>query len=290
MDSDQLKLFLAICDEGSFSAAARKLRTSQSQVSVQIKKLEDGLGAQLFDRSHRSAELTPLGIGLRPEARRIVLALDTAMVSLRDQAAGRAGLLRIGIEDGARSDAVTKSLRRFCRRFRGARLDLKVLADGLRIGEFGNDDVRIVCAGEGPSAEGYREIESREVGMALPRKHRLVGNERLGGEDLLGEAILAGSAASPTALDQIVKSLEVGGGFEFDRSRERSLEERLWLVSLGLGVTACAAEEVKRSGYRVEWRPVGAAPLACRTLVAANPSSQAALSPSFVDFVTAGRN
>ncbi len=284
MESDQLRLFLAICDEGSFSAAARKLGTSQSQVSIQIKKLEDGLGTQLFDRSRRSAELTPLGVGLRPEARKIVDFVDAAKTRLLDAVAGRAGTLRVGIEDQARSELVSKRLRKFARRFRGARLEIIVLAGDAGAGCLEEDDVRILVTDKG---EG-REIETREIGIALPRKHRLANRERLGGEDLLGETILAASAGSATRMDELVHDLQVGDGFAFDRSRDRSLGERLWLASLGLGLTACVAEDVRGCGYRLEWCPLGPAPIPLRTAIITNPTGSAILGPAFVDAMTQG--
>ena len=50
---DQLRTFIAAVDEGSFSAASRKLLRSQSVVSETISNLEEQIGVQLFDRSGR---------------------------------------------------------------------------------------------------------------------------------------------------------------------------------------------------------------------------------------------
>ena len=47
---DQLRSFIAAVDEGSFSAAARKLRRAQSAVSELVSSLEDQIGVMLFDR------------------------------------------------------------------------------------------------------------------------------------------------------------------------------------------------------------------------------------------------
>ena len=58
---DQLRAFATIADEGSFSAAARKLRRVQSAVSHAIGIVEDQLGVQLFDRSARLPRLTAQG-------------------------------------------------------------------------------------------------------------------------------------------------------------------------------------------------------------------------------------
>jgi DNA-binding transcriptional LysR family regulator len=61
VDSLQLKSFIAIAETGSFGKAARTVSRTQSALSLQIKKLEDQLGCQLFDRGGRKVTLTPEG-------------------------------------------------------------------------------------------------------------------------------------------------------------------------------------------------------------------------------------
>ena len=58
---DQLRTFIAAVDEGSFSAASRKLLRAQSVVSETISNLEDQIGVRLFDRSGRYPKLTAAG-------------------------------------------------------------------------------------------------------------------------------------------------------------------------------------------------------------------------------------
>src|ERR1700733_8113438 len=58
---DQLRTFIAAVDEGSFSAASRKLLRSQSVISEAVGNLEDQIGVALFDRSGRYPKLTPAG-------------------------------------------------------------------------------------------------------------------------------------------------------------------------------------------------------------------------------------
>src|SRR5262249_49528522 len=73
---DQVRTFLAAVDEGSFSAAGRKLRRAQSVVSQTLANLEAQLGVKLFDRSARYPRLTDEGLGLLPEARTVADSLD----------------------------------------------------------------------------------------------------------------------------------------------------------------------------------------------------------------------
>ncbi len=82
---DQLRVFLAVVDAGSFSAAARRLNRRQSVVSYSIANLERHLGGlMLFDRGSRKPTLTEAGKTLLSEARKVALGID----GLRAKATG----------------------------------------------------------------------------------------------------------------------------------------------------------------------------------------------------------
>src|SRR3982075_957076 len=69
---NQLRAFVAVCDQGSFSGAARKLNRAQSAISHAIKALESAFDVQLFERNTRKATLTPAGRSLLPDARAVI--------------------------------------------------------------------------------------------------------------------------------------------------------------------------------------------------------------------------
>ena len=69
---DQIRLFVCVVQEGSFSAAARRLRRAQSAVSYGVANLEKLLGVQLFDRSGHRPALTATGQGLLSNARQVL--------------------------------------------------------------------------------------------------------------------------------------------------------------------------------------------------------------------------
>jgi DNA-binding transcriptional LysR family regulator len=74
---DQLRTFIAAAEEGSFSAAGRKLRRAQSVVSQTLANLEGQLGVRLFDRSGRYPQLTEQGRSLLYEARAVGSHMDS---------------------------------------------------------------------------------------------------------------------------------------------------------------------------------------------------------------------
>jgi DNA-binding transcriptional LysR family regulator len=69
---NQLRAFVAVCDQGSFSGAARKLNRAQSAISHAIKALESAFDVQLFERNTRKATLTAAGRSLLPDARAVI--------------------------------------------------------------------------------------------------------------------------------------------------------------------------------------------------------------------------
>ncbi|MES2312280.1 MAG: LysR family transcriptional regulator [Pseudomonadota bacterium] len=69
---NQLRSFVAVCDQGSFSGAARKLSRAQSAISHAIKALERAFDVELFDRNTRKAQLTAAGRSLLPDARAVI--------------------------------------------------------------------------------------------------------------------------------------------------------------------------------------------------------------------------
>src|SRR5256885_11357522 len=78
MELHQLRSFCAVAETGSFSRAAEQSHVSQPSLSQQILKLEDELGARLFDRLGRSVRLTELGKTFLPRAHAVLRELEAA--------------------------------------------------------------------------------------------------------------------------------------------------------------------------------------------------------------------
>ncbi|MEN3301277.1 LysR family transcriptional regulator [Pseudonocardia sp.] len=83
METRQLRHFLAVADVGTFTAAAEQLRISQPGLSSSIRILEHQLGAELFVRSRRRAELTEAGRELYAGARRALATLEAVETQIR---------------------------------------------------------------------------------------------------------------------------------------------------------------------------------------------------------------
>ena len=92
----QVRCFCAAAETGSFTAAAERLRVSQPAVAEQIRKLEQVLGADLFQRTGRGVRLTDSGRAFAEHATRALRALDEATESVGELTSLRGGTVAIG--------------------------------------------------------------------------------------------------------------------------------------------------------------------------------------------------
>jgi DNA-binding transcriptional LysR family regulator len=128
---DQLRSFIAAVDEGSFSAAARKLRRAQSAVSELVSSsLEGQMGVTLFDRSGRYPKLTAEGAVLLADARGVVAGLDFMKACAKGIAAGLEPELSVVVDVCFPMAAITEAAKEFRQRFPGVPLRLFVEALG----------------------------------------------------------------------------------------------------------------------------------------------------------------
>ena len=84
MEFHQLRYVCAIADTSNFSRAAERCQITQPSLSQQVLKLEEDLGARLFDRLGRSVRLTDVGRAFIPHARAILERMELARSSGRD--------------------------------------------------------------------------------------------------------------------------------------------------------------------------------------------------------------
>src|SRR4026207_237119 len=85
LEPELLKAFVAVADSRSFTRAAGQLNRTQSAVSMQIKRLENRLGVELFNRTKANVDLSAAGEGLLGYARRILTLNDEAVGKLRER-------------------------------------------------------------------------------------------------------------------------------------------------------------------------------------------------------------
>ena len=127
---DQLRAFIAAVDEGSFSAAGRKLHRAQSAVSELIANLEDQIGVTLFDRTGRYPTLTPAGAVLLSDARTIAANIDGMKARAKGMSSGLEPELSVVVDVLFPIAAITEAAKTFRTQFPATPLRLYVEALG----------------------------------------------------------------------------------------------------------------------------------------------------------------
>jgi DNA-binding transcriptional LysR family regulator len=97
LSTRQLRAFLALAEQRSFTRAAVLTSLSQPAFSALIRSLEDALGQRLFDRSTRHVELTTEGREFEAAARRVLAEFDSAVAGTQDYTARRRGRVSIAL-------------------------------------------------------------------------------------------------------------------------------------------------------------------------------------------------
>lgn len=125
LDIKQLRYFVKIAEQGSFSQGARMLHVAQPALSHHIRQLEDELGVQLLERHARGVRLTEPGQRLLDHARLVLRQLETAREEVADLTQTPRGTVRVGLATAV-STVLTVPLIEAARR-RVPEIDLKVV-------------------------------------------------------------------------------------------------------------------------------------------------------------------
>lgn len=180
---DQLRIFLAVVDEGSFNRAARKLGRAVSVISYGIANLEAQLGVSLFAREgSRRPQLTDAGEALLSEARAVADDVDALMAKVRSMLQGLEAELALAVDVMVPGKVLAQLLRDFQRLFPTVTLRLHVEALGAVAALVLDRKADLGIAG--PDIVDHPELERLVTGsidlvpVAAPT-HPLAGAERL---------------------------------------------------------------------------------------------------------------
>ncbi len=156
LDQTLLRTFVTAAESGNLTRAAERLHLSQPTISLQIKRLEDGLGRRLIERTPRSFRLTDAGETLLGYGRRILSLSEEVVSQIMEPT--EPGLVRLGTPEDFATIHLSKVLAAFSRAHPNVALEITTdltlnLMERFRSGEF--DLVLVKREPRGPS-EGVR--------------------------------------------------------------------------------------------------------------------------------------
>jgi len=160
---DQLRIFLAVEEEGSFGGAARRMGRAISAISYGIAQMEAQLGVTLFEREgSRRPILSEAGKGLLAEAQSIADASDALLAKTRSLHAGLESDIALALDVMVPGDVIAKVLREFRRKFPTVTLRLNIEALGAVTACLIDGEAHLAVAG--PIVADLPELERQAIG------------------------------------------------------------------------------------------------------------------------------
>jgi DNA-binding transcriptional LysR family regulator len=263
MEIRQLRAFIAIAELGTFTAGALRVHVTQAAISMQIRQLENELGAKLFVRAPRRVMLTEAGEQLLHRARQILRDHDAALDEIAELAGAERGRLRIGSASAmVTTDVLPKLLKEVRKQHVRAEITVAsgtsaALVQQILAGELDVAFVSLPVEARGINTE--RLIQDQLVAIASPR-HGLANQRTISAYTLAGEKLILGERGGNTRrlIDQFFEEAGITLQVSMELSRQASIR-RMVEEDMGVGIVPLqsVADEVER-GRLVRWWIEGA--------------------------------
>lgn len=251
MELRQLRYFVALAEERSFTRAARAANVAQPALSRQIHKLENELGLPLVDRTTRHVTITPAGQDLLAAARRVlgeIEALTDSLQQTRDLLRGR---VMIGVTQTPGPMDVPTVLAAFSRAHPGVEL---IVREGLSVdlaSQLRDDRIDLALISAIGSRE-RRQLETRlcsteNLTVLLPVEHRLAARKQVTIAELRNETFIGFPPGA--TIREVVERVAKQAGFKPRLTFETYDVHRAGaLVGEGLGVAVLPESDARRGG------------------------------------------
>lgn len=216
MEIRELRAFTAVAEEGSVSAAGRKLHLSQSAVSQTIQSLERQLGVQLLIRGAGGVTLTDAGTVLLGEARTLIAQHDRALATVSGQAAASTGPLRVGVPLEFPADLLPRALAEVDASFPQCQVDIRHASSSAQLSALQAGELDLALVRERPADPDYDAVlaveEALGVVLSAERAAELSGPAGVRLHQLAGLEWLAfPRSEAPCWHDQVTATLRSHG-------------------------------------------------------------------------------
>jgi DNA-binding transcriptional LysR family regulator len=263
MEIRQLRAFIAIAELGTFTAGALRVHVTQAAISMQIRQLENELGARLFIRAPRRVMLTEAGEQLLQRARQILRDHDAALDEIAELAGAERGRLRIGSASAmVTTDVLPKLLKEVRNQHPGAEITVasgtsEALVQQILAGELDIAFVSLPVEARGINTE--RLSQDQLVAIASPR-HKFAKQRTISAYTLAGEKLILGERGGNTRrlIDQFFAQAGVDLKVSMELSRQAAIR-RMVEEDMGVGIVPLqSVGEAVAKGRLVRWWIEGA--------------------------------
>jgi len=238
MNLRDLKYLVALADHRHFGRAAEASFASQPTLSTQIRKLQEELGVQIFERQPRGVLPTRAGAAIIERARRALLQVDAIREIARSARDPEAGSLRLGMFPTLGPYLLPHAVPALHRRF--PRLELLLVEEKTDVLlaqlERGELDAAALALPAGDDTFTVAELFEESFLLALPRERAAGFPEQVRIEDLHAHEVLL-LEEGHCLRTQALSLCELGGASERAGFRATSLETLRQMVAANVGMT-----------------------------------------------------
>lgn len=253
MEVRQLQIFRALAEELNFTRTAERVHTVQSNVTAQIKALEEELGVPLFDRLGRRVTLTDAGRRFLPFAEQALTAMEQGE---RAVCAEPSGPLRISTPESILTYRLPPVLRSFRRRFPHVEIAFRPHLDatfGFEL-ETGKLDLVIeMCDSPSNPAHKSLRFHTERIFLLADPSHPLVKRRTVKPADLAGHTLLLTEAGCGyrAKLDRVLALQNIRPGHIIEFSSVEAIKQCVCAgMGLGLLPAIVVARELRQNQFR----------------------------------------
>jgi DNA-binding transcriptional LysR family regulator len=244
---DQLRVFQAVAQTGSFTRAADVVQLTQPGISKHVKQMEESFGTPLFDRSGRKATLTEAGAILFEATQGVMTIIDVAEQRIEDLKGLRGGRLRLGTSFPIGVYLLPPVLAQFRKKYPGIEVTLDITVSGMIGPKVLASEIDLGLASYEPrdSRLVARAFMTDELVAIVPRDHKLAHKRHITPQELTEDTFIvaAPGAGTRTLLEERLRDQGIVLQKVLDFG---NLEGVKHAVEAGLGISIQARSVVRR--------------------------------------------
>jgi LysR family hydrogen peroxide-inducible transcriptional activator len=238
MNIRDLKYIVAVAKEQHFARAAEASFVSQPALSMQIKKLEDELGVQIFERNQKNFLVTKVGAQIIKKAELILREAEEIKNIAKNSKDPFRGEIRIGAFPTLASYFFPAAVNKISKKFPKLKLLLieektDELISKLKSGEI---DAAFIAMPVLEDSLESKKIFSEEFLLAVPKNHDLAKAKKIAMKELKGKTLML-LEDGHCLRNQALEACSMMGAFEQQDFKATSLETLRQMVIAGAGIT-----------------------------------------------------
>jgi DNA-binding transcriptional LysR family regulator len=259
MELMQMEMFVAVVEERSVRGAAERVFRTQPAVSIAIRKLEEEIGAALFDRSKRyEYRLTQVGEAMYNYATRMLHLRNEAASALGDICNLRAGRLRIGANESVSLHLLPRLAEAFLKQHPRIRMEVKCERSESLLADLKDRNLDLALISFRPEDKKLdgKFIMQDELVLITHPSHPLAAKENVSVGDLSEESLLVMDVSKPSPWHKKISDAFVKSKAPLHLTVENApIETIKKMVAIGLGVgfvpLMCVRQERQRGELAV---------------------------------------